>query len=229
MTYFTLEKRDSVYLLTMVNSGVANALDDDMLEEMHRHLDTIESDPAPHLALVITSADPKFFSNGINLDFIRSRGMDYLFASFVPRLDALLARLAWLNVPTLAAINGHAYGGGALMAAACDFRFMRADRGRICFPEVDLKLSLSDVMVECLGNLPNEKVRWEMAVTGLALGGDEAAAVGVVDKALSEESLLEESLTYATYLASKDRRAYTRIKRAMRGARWARKKKKNDN
>ena len=68
-----------------------------------------------------------------------------------------------------------------------------------------------------------------MAVTGLALGGDEAAAVGVVDKALSEESLLEESLTYAAYLASKDRRAYTRIKRAMRGARWARFIPKNDN
>jgi len=60
MTYFTLEKRDSVYLLTMVNSGVANALDDDMLEEMHRHLDTIESDPAPHLALVIPAPIQNF-------------------------------------------------------------------------------------------------------------------------------------------------------------------------
>jgi len=49
-------------------------------------------------------------------------------------------------------------------------------------------LSLSDVMVECLGNLPNEKIRWEMAVTGLALGGDEAAAVGVVDKACQKRA-----------------------------------------
>lgn len=220
MSYFTLEKRESVYVLTMVNGGVGNALDDDMLDEMNAHLDTIESDPAPHLALVIASDDPKFFSNGINLDFIRSKGMDYLFASFVPRLDTLLARLAWLNVPTIAAINGHAYGGGALMAAACDFRVMRADRGRLCFPEIDLKLSLSPVMVECLNNLPNEKVRWEMAMTGRALGGDEAFAAGIVDRAVTEEELLPCALEMASGLAAKDRRAYTRIKRAMRQTRW---------
>ena len=41
----------------------------------------------------------------------------------------------------------NAYGGGALIASACDFRTMRADRGRICFPEIDLKLGLSPAMV----------------------------------------------------------------------------------
>ena len=171
-------------------------------------------------ALVLASNHEKAWSNGIDLDYIRSKGMAYLFDHFVPRLDGFLGRIAWLNLPTVACISGNAYGGGALIASACDFRTMRADRGRICFPEIDLKLGLSPAMVECVNTLPNEQARWEMVMIGRALGGEEAAARQIVDRALSAEALLPETLALAAQLASKDRVAYTRLKRLLR-PRWA--------
>ena len=171
MAYFTLELQDSVYVLTMINGDKGNVMDDAWLDELTVHLDAIEADPAANRALVLASNHEKAWSNGIDLDYIRSKGMAYLFDHFVPRLDGFLGRIAWLNLPTVACISGNAYGGGALIASACDFRTMRADRGRICFPEIDLKLGLSPAMVECVNTLPNEQARWEMVMTGRALGG----------------------------------------------------------
>ncbi len=220
MAYFTLELQDSVYVLTMINGDKGNVMDDAWLDELTVHLDAIEADPAANRALVLASNHEKAWSNGIDLDYIRSKGMAYLFDHFVPRLDGFLGRIAWLNLPTVACISGNAYGGGALIASACDFRTMRADRGRICFPEIDLKLGLSPAMVECVNTLPNEQARWEMVMIGRALGGEEAAARQIVDRALSAEALLPETLALAAQLASKDRVAYTRLKRLLR-PRWA--------
>lgn len=220
MAYFTLELQDSVYVLTMINGDKGNVMDDAWLDELTVHLEAIEADPAANRALVLASNHEKAWSNGIDLDYIRSKGMAYLFDHFVPRLDGFLGRIAWLNLPTVACISGNAYGGGALIASACDFRTMRADRGRICFPEIDLKLGLSPAMVECVNTLPNEQARWEMVMIGRALGGEEAAARQIVDRALSAEALLPETLALAAQLASKDRVAYTRLKRLLR-PRWA--------
>ena len=221
MNYFALTKQEQVYVLTMKNGLDANRLDDEMLLQFHRYLDTVSNDSATNLALVITADDEKAFSHGINLEFVQSRGASYLFDSFVPSLDALLTRLAWLDVPTVAAINGHAFGGGALIASACDFRTMRADRGFFCFPEVDLKLWLSPVMLECVNNLPNEAARTMLALTGRKLGGEEAAALQIVDAAYPADSLLPNTLQLAAQLASKDRTAYSKIKRGLRATRWA--------
>jgi ribosomal protein L35AE/L33A len=58
--------------------------------------------------------------------------------AFTLQLENMLLRLALLNLPVIAEIGGNAYAGGAILASACDFRFMRSDRGRFCFPEVHL-------------------------------------------------------------------------------------------
>ncbi|NIQ10218.1 MAG: enoyl-CoA hydratase/isomerase family protein, partial [Gammaproteobacteria bacterium] len=67
---------------------------------------------------------------------------------FIEELENLLLRLAILDLPTVVAINGNCYAGGALIASACDFRYMRADRGRFCFPEVKIEKAFTPVMIE---------------------------------------------------------------------------------
>ncbi|MDG1473513.1 MAG: enoyl-CoA hydratase-related protein, partial [Porticoccaceae bacterium] len=59
---------------------------------------------------------------------------------FSDKFNLLLCRLVLLNVPTVACINGNAYTGGAILAAAPDYRVLRSDRGRFCFPEVNIKI-----------------------------------------------------------------------------------------
>ncbi|MFO1380513.1 MAG: enoyl-CoA hydratase/isomerase family protein [Chitinivorax sp.] len=215
MSTMRLEKQENVYLLTLTNSERANTLTDAVLDEYHAALDEVEAGK-DNAALVIASADPKFFSNGIDLEYIQSKGMQYLFDTFGARLDQLLLRVALLNLPTVACVTGHAYGGGALLASACDFRTMRADRGFFCFPEVDIKLAFTPAMLASVNLLRNEQLRWEMALTGRPVGGEEAAKKGIVDAAFGADDLLPKTLALAAQLAGKDRRTYTQIKRMMR-------------
>ncbi len=222
MPQLTLEKHDAVYVLKLNNGAAANSFDDATLDEFNAHLDTVENDPA-NVALLITSDDAKFFSNGINLEYVQGKGgFPYLLGTFVPRLDQLLVRLALFGCPTVCAINGHAFGGGALLASVCDVRTMRSDRGFFCFPEIDIKLPFTPVMTECVNSLPNEKVRLELALTGRRIGGEEAAAAGIVHAAFDEATLLPGSLALAGQLAGKDRKTYAAIKRGFRAERWSR-------
>jgi enoyl-CoA hydratase/carnithine racemase len=216
MAYLTLTREGLVWNLSLCNGE--NRLNDDMLAEFQAALDTIEHTEGKG-ALVITSSDPKFWSNGIDLNFVQEKGgMQYLVTEFAPRLDRLLLRLARFPLPVIACLSGHAYAGGALIAAACDFRTMRADRGRFCFPEVDIKIPFTPIMTEIVRLLPNPQVAWHMASTGIALGGEEAVKAGVVDKALGEAELLPTTMAWAAELAKKDRQTYTLIKRRWRNA-----------
>ena len=209
--------RDGAVWTLSLNNG-ENRLNDDVLAQLNAALDEVEASPG-NSALVITSGDPKFWSNGIDLNFIQEKGgMAFLVREFGPRLDAFLARLALFPLPTVACLTGHAYAGGALMASACDFRTMRADRGRFCFPEVDIKIPFTPVMTEIVRLLPNPQTAWHMAAGGIALGGEEAVKAGVVDKALSQEELLPVTMAWAAELAKKDRETYALIKRRWRKA-----------
>lgn len=214
MSYTQLSRDGAVWNLCLANGE--NRLNDEVLKELNAALDTIEAAEG-NGALVITSSDPKFWSNGIDLNFIQENGGPaFLVKEFGPRLDAFLLRLARFPLPVIACLNGHAYAGGALIAAACDFRTMRADRGRFCFPEVDIKIPFTPIMTEIVRLLPNANIAWQMAITGLALGGEDAAKAGVVDKALAEAELLPTTLAWAAELAKKDRTTYTLIKRRWR-------------
>lgn len=216
MSAVQLSREDAVWVLTMTQGD--NRFNDASLAEWNAALDTVEASTGP-AALVIASADPKFFSNGIDLEGIfASHGQDYLLKHFVPSLDAFLLRMARFPMPVVMAMNGHAYAGGALLAATGDFRVMRADRGRFCFPEVDIKLPFTPIMDQIVKLLPNPQSAWAMAVTAAAWGGEECLQRGVVDAAVSEQEVLPSAMAMAKHLATKDRTTYAAIKRRWRSA-----------
>src|SRR5688572_25908926 len=124
-----LTREGAVYVLHM-NDG-ENRMNDAFLDEFHRALDGV--DRATGVALV-TRGEGKFYSNGIDLNWMIAAGADGA-RLFVTRLEALLGRIIALPVPTIAALNGHAFAGGGLLALAHDFRVMRTDRGYFCLPE----------------------------------------------------------------------------------------------
>lgn len=214
MSVLNLVREGAVWVLTL--TGGESRFNDTSLAAWLQALDTVEAGEG-NAALVITSADAKFFSTGIDLEGVVGEfGQDYLMQTFVPKLDAFLLRLARFPMPVVVAMNGHAYGLGALVAATADVRLMRADRGRFCFPEVDIKLPFTPIMSDVVKLLPSPAAAWQMAATGVAWGGQEAQAAGVIDQALSAEELLPTAIAMATALAVKDRATYAVIKRQWR-------------
>ncbi len=212
--YIDLEKKEGVYHLTMTDTESGNGLKDSFVREFLEALDVVEQDPSD-TALVIRSSDPKNWCVGVDLAWLETQPEGYL-NTFIGTLESLVLRLALVKVPTVACINGHCFGGGALLAAACDFRYMRVDRGFFCFPEIDVKVALTDALQAVIDCLPNKKVVCEMVLLGTRLSGEQAEACDIVDGSYAKEDLLNKALARADELKVKDRVTYTNIKLALK-------------
>ncbi len=135
-----LEQHGDVWLLTMRNGE--NRFNLESIAALHAALDRVEAVDGP-IALV-TTGEGKFYSNGLDLDWLLSAGPEA--AGFIDDVHRLLGRVLGFAGVTVAAVNGHAFAGGAMLVAAHDFVVMREDRGYWCLPEVDLGLPLSPAM-----------------------------------------------------------------------------------
>lgn len=118
-----------------------NRFSPEFLDEVDAQLEAVLAKGAHGL---VTTADSKFYSNGLDLDWLgaHSDQGDW----YVGRVQGLLARMLTLPIPTAAAVVGHAFGAGAMLAIAHDFRVMREDRGFFCFPEVDIRIPFTPGM-----------------------------------------------------------------------------------
>ena len=141
MALFEYQLDDHVALVTM-NHG-ENRFTYDSLDAFEGLLEEIEQKTRATV-LLVKSAHEKIWSNGIDLEWLLAEIGRNPEAGirFPERLMQFLRRLLTYPLITIAAINGHAFAGGAIMACAFDFRFMRTDRGYFCFPEVDIQIPL---------------------------------------------------------------------------------------
>ena len=130
----------------------------------------------------------------------------------LPRAHQLLDRLESLPLPTMAAINGHALGGGLELALACDLRFMGADSGRIGLPEVRLGMIPALGGTQRLPLLVGKGRAVEMMFKGLQLTPEEAERIGLVNAVFPQAELEERVQDYAVRIARQATGAIARIK-----------------
>ena len=157
MATMQLDLKEGIHILTLTNAdnGGDNRLTTEIVSEYLAALDTVEQYQG-NTALLLTCEHEKTFSTGINLDWLMQLD-DAGRREFSTVFEILLCRLALLNAPTVACINGNAYAGGAILASAADFRVMRSDRGRFCFPEVNIKIPFTPVTSDIGQLLPNQQ------------------------------------------------------------------------
>lgn len=214
MNILDVKKEGSVYVVTMTAGDNGNSFTADVLKQHEETLDEIEAG-GENAALVLTANHEKLWCTGINLDWLVTQPPDY-FPEFATLLDRFLFRWAFVNIPTIGCITGHAFAGGALLAATLDFRVMRNDRGWICYPEVDVKIPFTPLMSELIRLYMPPHVLREMALTGKRMGADEAASHGMVEGAYPPDNLFVAAMEIAEKTAAKDRATYTAIKRGLR-------------
>jgi enoyl-CoA hydratase/carnithine racemase len=171
-----------------------NRFTPDTIAAIHRLLDRVCAAPSPKA--LVTRAHGKFFSNGLDLGWMTARPGRR--EPLLRALQDLLARLLELPVPTVAAVQGHAFGAGAMLALAHDSTVMRAGRGFWCLPEVPLGMSFTTGMTELLRVKLPVRTAHAAITTGRRYDGLEAVAAGIADTAQSTEELV---LDCATELA----------------------------
>jgi len=199
MALIDLQKTGNVFTLTM-DAG-ENRWNTALVDELMNALDEVEQSTGA-AALVTTGASEKFYSNGLDLDWRRSPA-DYpeagdpdafLFMEF-------MARMITLPVPTIAAVNGHAFGAGFMFALCHDYRIMREDRGYMCANEVQLGMIIPAAELSLFRHKLPAHVFYESVQLARRWGGPHARDAGVANDIASMDELLTKAVAKAEELA----------------------------
>ena len=208
-----LAKQGNVFVLTM-QSG-ENRFNRPFLDALSKALDDVEKSSGA-AALVTVGGEGKFYSNGLDLNWIMGQGQPEG-ERFVRDFLAFLGRVLAFPVPTVAAMNGHAFAGGGMLALAHDYRVMRADRGFFCLPEIDISLPLAPGMMALIQSKLDATTCRDLILTGRRIGGADALAARVVDESVTADEVLPRAIVRAEALTGKDRNTYGALKRGMYG------------
>ena len=203
----SLDYHDDIAVLTIGDDE--NRFSPDWLDAVGSLLDDAEANAKG----LITVGDGKFYSNGLDLDWLIANGdrADW----YVEQVQALFARTLTFPLPTVAAVNGHAFGAGAMLAIAHDFRIMRADRGYYCFPEVDINIPFTPGMAALIQAKLTPQAALVAMSTGHRFGSTEAMDAGLIDGAAPEGDLVDAALAKLAPIAGKDRTTLAAIKSTM--------------
>jgi len=205
------EKDGDVFVLRM--TAGENRFNPEMLAAFSGALDEVEEAEGPASAVLV--GEGKFFSNGLDLDWM-GQNPDRI-GEVVNGLQGLYARLLGFPGTVVAAVNGHAFAGGGMLALACDQRVMRQDRGFFCLPEVDINIPFSIGMAALVQAKLTPALAHEVMLTGRRYGGGDAEQAGIVDATRPEAEVLPAAVERAAELAGKDPDVVGAIKRTMYG------------
>ncbi len=205
----TLLKDDSIWTIDMGDDE--NRFSPSWMTWMTEALDEVSTSSEP--AALVTTGSGKFYSNGLDLDFLAQNPGEL--GSYVERVHGLLATMLTLPVPTVAAVNGHAFGAGSMFAIAHDFRVMRSDRGFFCFPEVDLHIPFTDGMAALIQSKTSARTAVDSMTTGRRFTAADALSAGLVDGVADLGTLHESAVATVRDLAGKDRTTLGKIKSTM--------------
>ncbi len=202
----SLDRSGAVFVLTLGEDE--NRFHPDRLTAINAALDEVEA--ADGAKAVVTTGAGKFYSNGLDLDFMAANP-DASEANLVA-VHSLFARVLAFPAPIVAAVQGHAFAAGAMLALAHDQIVMRADRGFFCLPEVDLGIPFTAGMNALIrARLPIATAH-EAMTTARRYGGDDARLAGIVAATAGEGEVLDTAVTRAEALAPKAGTVFGAIK-----------------
>ncbi|GAA6209107.1 enoyl-CoA hydratase/isomerase family protein [Cognatishimia sp. WU-CL00825] len=167
-----------IAVLTLDNAPKLNALTPDMLCALESHCDALDQN-ADVRVILLTADHPKAFCVGADITAWADLPAAQFARSWVRGGHRIFDRLARLCKPTIAVLNGHAFGGGLELAAACDLRVM-APNARIALPEASVGIVPGWSGTQRLHRLLPEPVLKEMVLFGRQLGADRAQQLGFV-------------------------------------------------
>jgi enoyl-CoA hydratase len=207
-----LEIDDGLAVLTIDRPHARNAIALDTMEQLEKALDAA----AGASALVITGAGDRAFVSGGDLKELSTLRTEEDAAAMAKRMRSICDQLANFRAPVIAALNGHAFGGGAEIAVAADIR-VAADDIKIAFNQVELEIMPAWGGAERLAALVGKSKALLLAGTGTTLNAQEAERIGLVDRVLPRATFDSPDEGWRAIAKSLARHPATEIKRVIRG------------
>jgi Delta3-Delta2-enoyl-CoA isomerase len=193
----TLDNDGDVWILNLGDDE--NRFHPDWMAAVSGALDEVVAKPEPRA--LVTSASGKIWSNGLDLDWLgqnQDRVQDY-----VDQVHELFAKFLAAPLPTVAAIQGHCFAAGAMLALSHDWRVMRADRGFFCLPEADINIPFTPGMSALIQSRLTKQAATHAMLGAKRFGGEEAAEMRIVDAAVAEDQVLAQAVELAAAHAAK--------------------------
>lgn len=162
---------------------------------------------------LVTRGSGRFYSNGLEPHRLAAPDGDR--RAHLASVHDLYARLLAAPFLTVAAVQGHAYGAGAMLALAHDVRVMRTDRGFWCLPEADLDLEFTPGMAALVQSRLDPRTARDAMLLARRWGGEQARDAGIVDATAAEEAVLDDAVAIAQEHAAKAGPALGATKRRM--------------
>jgi enoyl-CoA hydratase/carnithine racemase len=206
------EVKRGVGTLSINRPQSRNALALQTIAELDQALDEMRS--ARVRVLVIRGAGEKAFCAGGDLKELEHMRSESEAAAMARRMRATLDRLPELPIPVIAGLNGDAFGGGAELAVACDFR-VAASHARIGFAQVTLGLMPAWGASERLAALVGRGRALHLLLDGRTIGADEALRVGLVEEVTPSGEFDARLNALATSIAAAPSAAIAGIKRSV--------------
>ncbi|MFT4086654.1 MAG: enoyl-CoA hydratase/isomerase family protein [Gordonia sp. (in: high G+C Gram-positive bacteria)] len=163
---------------------------------------------------IVLSATGKFFSNGLDTDYVAAN-----FAKLPEYLDVvhkLYTKVLTAPAPVVAAVNGHAFGAGAMLALCADYRVMRTERGFWSLPEAALNMPFTSGMAALVRTRVPDATATEAMLTSRRYGANDALSLGIVDEAVDVDALLSRAREVGRERAGLVGDNYAVIKRGLR-------------
>jgi enoyl-CoA hydratase len=207
-----LERTLSTEILTLrLSHGKASALDLELCNALREALAEARNDQA--VRAIILTGSGSIFSAGVDLPRLLDAGPDYA-AHFLPALDAVIRTLFEMPKPVVAAVNGHAIAGGAIMAFACDWRLMSG--GRIGVPELLVGVPFPPIAFEVVRFAIPQQHLQTMVYAGRTVEVAEAKSIGIIDEVVTTDALVARANEIAAQLAAIPAESFRLTKQMMR-------------
>lgn len=213
MAYDTLlVEKDGNIAIVKLNRPPVNSLSAKSYSELYDAFCELEKDDEVK-AIIVTGSGEKAFGAGLDVIDVAGKTIPE-YGQFASMVRKCLDKVSGINKPTLAALFGFVFGGGCEVALCCDLRIATPDANIGC-PEINLGIMPGSGGTQRLPRLIGIAKTKELLFMGDTVNGDEAYRIGLVNKVVPKESLLDEAKAWAKKLAGKPRVAMGLIKNAV--------------
>lgn len=205
------EKQDTIGTIKLNRPEVLNAMNKQLWLDLNSALDQVQQDV--EVGVLVITGNGRAFSAGADLKDSRGRSIEK-YRDYLNELQETSRKIIRFEKPTLAAINGYALGSGYELALACDIR-IAADSAKIGSPEAKVSSSITGGAFRLIQDLIGPGKARELLFTGDYIDGAEAERIGLVNKSVPLESLMDETYAMAARIAANSAFSIKMIKQGL--------------